>query len=269
MGANMEVGTLTDFLTGAQTERRAGGLRVAYGRDKVQISSGVEYRDDDVEQLDLSATDRTTWLFRNNFKYQATPSWRLLGQLNHSFSDSSLGDFYGGEYTEAVLGYAYRPVTHDRFNLLAKYTYFYNLPTTDQVTLQDVAAQFIQKSHIASVDLTYDLTPSWSIGGKYARRLGQLSLQREDPQFFDNTAQLYIVRTDLRVGQHWEGMLEGRMLELPDLGEERLGALVGIYRYLGENVKAGIGYNFTDFSENLTDLSFTHEGVFINVIGSM
>ncbi len=268
MGANMEVGTLTDFQTGAQTERKAGGLRLAYGRDKVQISNAVEYRSDETE-LGLTYTDRTTWLFRNNFKYQATPNWRLLGQLNHSFSDSSLGEFYDGAYTEAVLGYAYRPVTHDRFNLLTKYTYFYNLPTTDQVTLQDIAAQFIQKSHIASVDLTYDLTPSWSIGGKYARRLGELSLQREDPQFFDNTAQLYIVRTDLRVGQHWEGMLEGRVLELPDLDEQRRGALVAIYRYLGKNVKAGIGYNFTDFSEDLTDLSFTHEGVFINVIGSM
>ena len=78
-----------------------------------------------------------------------------------------------------------------------------------------------------------------------------------------------IVRTDVRVGQNWEGMIEGRMLELPDLDEQRMGALVGIYRYLGKNVKAGVGYNFTDFSEDLTDLSFTHEGVFINVIGTL
>ena len=28
-------------------------------------------------------------------------------------------------------------------------------------------------------------------------------------------------------------------------------------------------YNFTDFSEDLTDLSFRSEGVFINMIGSM
>jgi hypothetical protein len=44
---------------------------------------------------------------------------------------------------------------------------------------------------------------------------------------------------------------------------------VGIYRYLGEHIKAGVGYNFTDFSEDLSDLSFNHQGVFINVIGSM
>jgi hypothetical protein len=64
-------------------------------------------------------------------------------------------------------------------------------------------------------------------------------------------------------------MVEGRALDLPDLNEQRTGALIGIYRYLGEHIKAGVGYNFTDFSEDLTDLSFNHEGVFLNVIGSM
>ena len=156
----------------------------------MQLSSGVEYRLDETQQLDQTTSDRTTWLFRNSFKYQITPDWRLVGKLNHSDSDSSLGQFYDGGYTEAVLGYGYRPVDNDRLNALAKYTYFYNMPTTEQVTPQNTAAQFIQKSHIASLDVTYDLTERWSIGGKYAYRLGQVSLDREDPEFFDNNAHL-------------------------------------------------------------------------------
>ena len=59
-------------------------------------------------------------MFRNNFKYQLTPDWRLIGKLDHSISDSSLGSFYGGGYTEGVVGYAYRPVRHDRLSALAK-----------------------------------------------------------------------------------------------------------------------------------------------------
>jgi hypothetical protein len=78
-----------------------------------------------------------------------------------------------------------------------------------------------------------------------------------------------IVRVDWRLGENWEGLAEGRMLDLLDLNEQRAGALVGLYRYLGEHIKAGVGYNFTDFSEDLSDLSFNHQGVFINVIGSM
>ena len=140
----------------------------------------------------------------------------MLGKLNHSDSESSLGEFYDGGYTEAVLGYAFRPVRHDRLNTLAKYTYFYNVPTTDQITLRNTAAEFIQKSHIGAVDLTYDLTPRWSIGGKYAYRRGQVSSTRENPEFFDNTAHLYVVRADFRFMKDWEGLVEGRMLDLPD-----------------------------------------------------
>jgi flagellar motor protein MotB len=269
LGANADFGTLTDADTGAETDRKAGGVRVGYGRDSIQISSAVEYRFDEAEQLDTTVNERTTWLFRNSLRYQLTPDWRVIGKLNHSVSDSTLGDFYDGGYTEAVVGYAYRPVRNDRLNALAKYTYFYNVPTTDQLTLQDTAAEFIQKSHVAAVDLTYDLTSVWSIGGKYAYRLGSVALERDDPQFFDNTAQLVILRTDLRFREVWEGLLEARALDLPDVDQRRSGALVAVYRYLGEHFKVGAGYNFTDFSDDLTDLSYDHQGFFINLIGTM
>ncbi len=56
---------------------------------------------------------------------------------------------------------------------------------------------------------------------------------------------------------------------MPDLDERRSGALATISRYLGDHLKIGLGYNFTDFSEDLTDLSFDHHGVFLNLTGSM
>jgi hypothetical protein len=59
------------------------------------------------------------------------------------------------------------------------------------------------------------------------------------------------------------------MLHLPDLDERRAGALVGIYRYFGEHFKLGVGYNFTDFSEDLRNLNYDHQGVFINLIGTL
>ena len=269
IGANADFGTLQDSQTGAETDRKAGGFRVGYGTDALQLSSAIEYRMDETEQLDATVIERTTWLYRNNLKYQLTPDWRLVGKLNHAVSDSTQGDFYEGGYTEAVIGYAYRPVRNDRLNALAKYTYFFNVPTTDQVTLQDTAAEFIQKSHVASVDVSYDLTPAWSVGGKYAYRLGEISLDRVDREYFDNSAQLVILRSDLRVLDVWEGLVEARTLDLPDIDQTRAGALVAVYRYLGEHFKVGAGYNFTDFSDDLTDLSYDHQGFFINMIGSM
>ena len=241
---------------------------MGYGLDKMQFSSAVEYRRDDAQQLDLTHTTRNAWLFRNNFKFQLTPDWRVLGKLDHSISDSSLGAFYAGGYTEAVVGYSYRPVRHDRLSALAKYTYFYNVPTTDQVTIQNAAVEFIQKSHIASLDLSYDLTAKWSVGGKYAYRLGQASLDRVQLNFFDNAAQLAVLRVDWRFRKSWESMAEVRTLDLRDISQRRRGALGAIYRYIGKNLKVGVGYNFTDFSDDLTDLRYNHRGVFFNIIGS-
>jgi len=269
LGANTEFGTLRDSLSGAETDRTAAGVRVGYNLDSIQFSSALEYRRDDAQQADATFNERTVWLFRNNFKYQLTPDWRVVGKLNHSVSDSSLGEFYDGGYTEAVFGYAYRPVQHDRLNALAKYTYFYNVPTTDQLGFQNTAAEFIQKSHIAAFDLSYDVTADWSIGGKYAYRLGQVSLDRVQPQFFDSNAQLSVLRADWRFRKGWESLAELRLLDLSDLDQRRGGALVAIYRYFGKHLKVGAGYNFTDFSDDLTDLSYDHQGVFINLVGTL
>ncbi|QKT04625.1 OmpA family protein [Ectothiorhodospiraceae bacterium 2226] len=266
-GANVDVGTLKDPQTSAELRRQAFGARVGYGFDALKVASAFEYRVDEIENPDTSFVKRTTWLTKNSLRYQFSPDWRLLGKLNHSESESSQGEFYDGRYTEAVLGYAYRPVNHDRLNALFKYTYFYNLPTADQVTLSNTPAAFIQKSHILAADVLYDLTARWTVGGKYAYRLGQVSQDRENPEFFDSNAHLYILRVDWHFIRQWDALAEWRILDLPDAGDRRSGALLGIYRHLGRHVKLGAGYNFTDFSDDLTNLSYDSQGVFVNIVG--
>ena len=132
--------------------------------------------------------------------------------------------------------------------------------------MQNTAVEFIQKSHIAALDLTYDLTANWSIGGKYAHRLGQASLDRVQREFFDNAAQLGLLRLGWRFRKGWESLAEVRTLNLRDVSQRRRGALATIYRYVGKNIKVGVGYNFTDFSDDLTDLRYNHKGVFVNLI---
>ena len=269
LGFNTDIGTLQDTRTGAETDRLATGVQVSLHNQGWQFSSGVEYRNDDVEQSDLTRNELETWLFRNNLRFQLSPSSRLFGKLNHSESESSMGAFFNGGFTEAVLGYALRPVSHDRLNTMVKYTYFYNVPTTGQVGGQNLASEFIQKSHIAAVDVTYDVTQALTLGAKYAYRLGQVSLDRENPVYFENNANLYVLRGDYRFRENWEVLLETRMLDMPDLSERRTGALAAVSYYLGDHFKIGLGYNFTDFSDDLTDLSFDNQGLFLNINGSM
>src|SRR6185369_186840 len=159
LGAKLDLGTLQDNLTGAKLKRTAAGANVGYGFEKVKIASALEFRVDDAEQPDTSNVEPTTWLLKNSLKYQLTPDWRLIGKLDYSQSTSSQGEFYDGSFTEAVIGYAYRPVNNDRLNALFKYTFFVNVPAAEQFTGAGAAAGVLQRSHILSVDAMYDLTP--------------------------------------------------------------------------------------------------------------
>jgi hypothetical protein len=38
---------------------------------------------------------------------------------------------------------------------------------------------------------------------------------------------------------------------------------------MGTNLKVGAGYNFTDFSEDLTELSYDSQGAFFTVVGML
>ena len=268
--AHVDNGSLRDNLTGARLDRTGLGASFGYGFEAMKISSAVEYRQDQTQSpLDLSFSQRTSWLTKNSLKYQVNPDWRIIGKLNYSQSKSSLGELYDGTYTEAVAGYGYRPVANDRLNILMKYTYFYNMPSAGQVTIANTAAAYIQKDHIFSVDALYDLTRSWTIGGKYAHKLGQVSQDIVNPVFFDSRADLYIARLDWHFVHKWDFMFEGRLLSLPDAQDSLAGVLVGLYRQLDNYISLGAGYNFTSFSDDLTDLSYTHRGIFVNLIGKI
>ena len=54
-----------------------------------------------------------------------------------------------------------------------------------------------------------------------------------------------------------------------DFAWDGAGALTAVSRYLGDNLKIGLGYNFADFSDDLTDLDYDHQGFFLNLTGTM
>ncbi len=268
-GMSAEAGTLKDQRTAAQTDRLSLGFVLGYDANTFKYTGAVEYRDDTIQNADLSNTEQLTWLFRNSFRYQLNPDWRFIGKLNYADSKSSLGSFYDGEFKEYVVGYGYRPIRNDRLNTLFKYTYFFNVPSSSQLTAGGGAADYLQKSNIISVDAIYDLSQRWSIGGKYAYRLGQVALERENPEFFDSRASLYVVRADWHFVHRWDVLMEYRLLDLPDAEDRKKGSLFGVYRHMGKNFKFGIGYNFTDFSDDLTNLDYDSKGFFINLIGKI
>ena len=106
-----------------------------------------------------------------------------------------------------------------------------------------------------------------SVGGKYGLRIGDVSYDRTSDDFYRSTAQLAIARADFHVVKEWDILLEGRALWLSEQQQVNFGALAGVYRHIGDNMKLGVGYNFGRFSDNLSDLVMDDRGVFVNVIG--
>jgi hypothetical protein len=259
-GAKVETGKLSDPLAGDWNRRALAGS-VGYHEGKTRYAGNLEYR------FDNGPTDRrTTWLTRNSLAYQIDPAWRLLGKANWSVSNSSQGGQFNADYTEMVSAFAYRPVTNDRWNTLFKYTYFYNLPSPGQLAANGATADYSQKSQILSIDTIYDVRPWVSVGVKYAIRHGELLPSKTGGEWLSSNTDLIVLRTDFHWIREWDIVGELRRLGVSAAGDSRSGALVGVYRHIDDNIKLGVGYNFTNYSADLTDQSYRSHGFFINML---
>jgi len=208
-----------------------------------------------------------TVLTRNSLSYQVDPDWRLFGKLNWSQTDGAANSTLNAAYHEIVFGAAWRPVLVDRWNVLFKFTILDDQPSAAQVSSLGNTIDYAQQSRVADIDAMYQTTSWLSLGFKYAIRNGDLKPTETVGNWFASEAQLWIARADVLFVRQWDGMLELRRLSIHETDDEKSGALLGIYRHMGNNLKIGAGYNFTDYSDNLTDVSYRRQGFFLNTIG--
>ena len=259
----IETGEVRDDING-DFDRQAYSLGVAYAADDAIAGRlRLEYRTEDGEGL---SQDRDTWALTAGYQYRLSHDWRFIANVDALYSDSDASSFLDGEYLEASLGYAYRPVMNERLNLLARYTYLRDLPGADQVTADGSTDGPLQISHVFSIDGDYDLTPELTLGAKYGFRTSQVA-DRGTEDFADSTAHLGILRLDWHVVHKWDAMGEVRGLFGVEDETTQTGALLGLYRHIGNNAKIGIGYEWGRVSDDLTDLDYQGQGVFLNIIG--
>lgn len=216
------------------------------------------------ERSDDGTRDRDTYLIGAGIGRQAGENWRFLANIDAVLSDAT-EDTLNGKYVEGSMGYAYRPVETDALNALIKYTFLYDLPGPDQVTVNGTTLGPAQRSHIFSADASYDLNKIVTVGAKYGFRYGHTKPRDGSAGWEQSSAHLAILRADLHVINKWDALVEGRVLWNED--GANYGALAAIYREMGENFRVGVGYNFGRFSDDLRDLTFDDHGVFINAIG--
>ncbi len=240
-------------------DRRAATIGASYRSDDLRYSSVLEYRVDDNE---VSNVDATQWLTTNIIEWQQSESLRWLGKLDLSTTHSEANKSDEGKYVELDLGFAYRPAFNDRLNILGKYTFLYDLATTGQDT-----SFGDQRSHIVSIEGIYDFTQKWELGAKLAYRTGDIRLTRGAGPWFETGAHLAVARARYHMLKKWDALFEYRWLETEEQDDSKQGVLLGVYRHIGNNLKVGAGYNFTDFSDDLTDNDYESNGWFFDVTG--
>ncbi|MFW2590134.1 hypothetical protein [Sagittula sp. SSi028] len=242
-------------------DRQALSFGARYEDTELRAAGRVEVRFDDYE--DTSVQDATSYFALLDADYRITEEKRLIFTLDYAKTENGGASFEEGTYADVVLGYAYRPIDNERLNILASYRYFYDTVGQEIDGVFDSGP--VQESHVFSIEGNYDLDEKWTIAGKLGGRFTE-SAPEAGAVMSSNDAWLAVANTRYNLVQRWDVLLEARHLNLVDAETSETGFLGAAYYHVNNNASVGVGYNFSTFSDDLTDLTFDDEGIFVNLI---
>lgn len=207
-------------------------------------------------------SDVDSWGIANRFKKVIDEEYTLFGIGNFLDGKNKSTGEREARNVELGLGTAYRPIWNDRLNFIGKYSYIYDLGSLGQLN-----SNFGEKAHVLSLNTIYEINEKWDVGFKYAYRQEKIRVDRDSGPWFASSLDLFAVRLNYEIIHKWD--LFGEYHWLRDITDDQIkhGAMVGVYRELNENLQLGVGYNFTQFDDDLTRLDYKSKGWFINLIG--
>ena len=256
-----ELGSVEDD-AGNDFDRTAVSLGVRRETEDLTLSGRLEYRQEEGTRSG-NPLNSETFVLAANADYSISPDARLVFGLNVTDTDTNDSVAIDGEYGELSLGYAYRPTEHDRLNVLARYRFLHDMYGQRVDDTDENGPR--QRSHVLSVDASYDLNERWTLGGKFGYRISETSADETSP-FVQNDAMLTAVSMRYHLVHNWDMLFELRNFQTIQAGTSETAALAAAYRHFGNNFKVGVGYNFGTFSDDLTDLTYDDEGVFLNLV---
>ena len=247
----------------------AAGIAAAGGnidRRAISISGGRTSPDTDWQSKlewreDQGAEQREQWVSTHRLTHKINESWRIAARLNYADTDDHRDRLANARFIEGNAGFAWRPWDSARWEMFGRYTYLYDLSSLGQRE-QD----YDQKTQVLSVEGVYRHDQHWEVAGKLARREGEVRYGRGSGPWFDSATDFAALQLRYEVVYAWHALAEYRWLDV-QAGGTRQGWLVGLDRDIGKNFRIGAGYNFTEFSDDLTDFDYDHEGWFLNMVG--
>lgn len=239
-----------------RVDRRAYSVSGGRTDAVAQWNSKLEYR------RDSGAEQREQWVTTNRLLYKLNEDWRFALRANYADTEDRIDRLADAKLVETNMGFAWRPHDNTRWAGFGKFTYLYDVASLGQ----EGGNLYDQRSQILSLEGIRQLGARWEVAGKLASRWGDYRTGRGEGAWLDSRADFAALQLRYRLFAQWEGLAEHRWLKVRD-GGVRKGWLVGVDRRLGENFKVGVGYNFTEFSDDMTELKYDQKGFFLNMAG--
>lgn len=273
----------TDQIYGVQYQPRTGRtIDLSYTRSLVDnpayttedmkryvISLGYQIKSDQYNwtgrlenRQDKGEHELTQNISKHSIHYKPTKEWSLFASHDYSKSTDNRSEKVG-YYNEFNFGGAYRPLKNNKLNLIFKYTYLDN----QDPDIQSDASDTFDKSQIYALEGNYKLSPKWSVGGKVAQKIGTLTLRDDLGYSFTSRTTFGALRVNYTLLKQWDLFSEYRILNSSTAQDQKNGFLLGAYRFINPNLKFGLGYNFTSYTDDLTRLDYKAKGWFINLVG--
>lgn len=252
-------------LDGTRAERKSGAAAFAYvDRDAVtgdvflKASGKLELRFDDGD------TDIRQFVAYSAAEKRVNRDVTLFAKANISETRNTTLGSTTALYKELVFGSAYRPVYLDRFNGMAKYTYLEDNSPSGQIDYMDIEKT---RAHVLSAEGIYDLTREWQLSEKLALRVAEEKVAGFD--FTETRTWLWVNRVNYNFGKDFQIAAEYRVLGQEQAKDFKQGCLFEIAKKIGDFIQVGVGYNLTDFNDDLTHLDYTAHGPFVRITGTL
>ena len=243
--------------TSAERSRSSASAALLYSEpDRMKASSRVEIRYDEGNK------DLVQFVTYNALDYTVTPDWTLLAKFRYSKTRDRVTNVEEAKFDERSIGFAYRPVEHDRFNLIGRYTHLFDMrPLTLGATEKNE-----QQMDVVSVDSAMQVSSQTEWLSKLAYR-GMRETVGNRPSVETDTY-LLIQRLNVELWSRLELGAEYRVLAQRQADDRRRGWLGEVMWNLTPEFRLGVGYNFTDFSDDeFSTNDYSVEGWFLRIQG--
>jgi len=232
-----------DDTSGADFKDATVGKLTYVKKDKFKLSTKLELRN-----LKSDAQPVRQFATFNQLEYRLTPALRFMGKADWSTSEREDINYLNAHLEEYSAGLAYRPVNNDRLNLFTKFSYIVDDATDGQVDAQSIAESI---NHVYSAEGIYQLTPRIALTGKYALKYRKEMLTT-DTEHVKSITDLWLGRISWRFYKDFTLHLEDRLLSQDLSDTKKNGVVIELTKPLGNLFVLGIGYNFTDFDDEVS-----------------